>query len=201
MVDRLGWTLRNIVVWHKPNPLPESVKDRLSTTWEPLFFFTKSAHYYFNLDAIRVPHKTGPARFNYRVREAKTGNRGKVVGVHACPEESARYNLKGEPLSGKPSTTGKNPGDLWEISPQSSRGIRLVSAYPERLVEIPILAGCPPAGIVLDPFIGSGTTAIVARRLGCHYIGIELNPETAQIARRRIATKGTFLDFERKRRE
>jgi DNA modification methylase len=131
-----GWLLRNVIIWHKPNSMPSSVKDRLTNTWEYLFFFVKSPRYYFDLDAIRVPHKTGPAKFNYRVREAKRGDK-MIIGVHAKPEEMARYNSKGVMVSEKRRKTanegykasgmrnapepsepnafhpaGKNPGDV-----------------------------------------------------------------------------------------
>jgi DNA modification methylase len=135
MQDR-GWLLRNVIIWHKPNSMPSSVKDRLTNTWEYLFFFVKSPRYYFDLDAIRVPHKTGPTKFNYRVREAKRGDK-MIIGVHAKPEEMARYNSKGVMVSEKRRKTanegykasgmrnapepsepgafhpaGKNPGDV-----------------------------------------------------------------------------------------
>jgi DNA modification methylase len=131
-----GWLLRNLIIWHKPNSMPSSVKDRLTNTWEYLFFFVKSRRYYFDLDAIRVPHKTGPSKFNYRVREAKRGDK-MIIGVHAKPEEMARYNSKGVMVSEKRRKTanegykasgmrnapepsepnafhpaGKNPGDV-----------------------------------------------------------------------------------------
>lgn len=94
-----GWTLRNDIIWHKPNYMPSSVKDRLSSTYEHLFHLVKSKKYFYDLDSIRVPHKTGPAQFNYRVRGAKKGHFG-IVGVKAASEEMERHDNKGQKIRG-----------------------------------------------------------------------------------------------------
>jgi DNA modification methylase len=90
-----GWILRNDIIWHKPNHMPASVKDRLSNTYEHLFHFVKSKKYYYDLDSIRVPHKTGPASFNYRVREAKRNHKG-IIGVKSNSKEMSEYDSQGQ---------------------------------------------------------------------------------------------------------
>jgi DNA modification methylase len=339
-----GWILRNDVIWYKPNHLPASVKDRLTNTYEHLFHFVKSKKYFYDLDAIRVPHKSGPTSFNYRVREAKKGN-VHIKGVRANLEEMKKYynngrkadirsfeyitkfnknsqihnllqntayarkilgrghdtalnhplgknpgdvfnwkeeikrkdrplnppqgvslaggnlglkrrrlNNEGRPLypphhsfrgngweprnpvienhafgknpgdviqnygkyknqkelrqdsnlGGKVglaeyrdkcrasgimegNLNGRNPGDFWEITPKPFLGAHF-AVYPEALCVRPIISSCPPDGIVLDPFAGSGTTMKVAYDLGRNSIGIELNPKYAEIIKRRVPT-------------
>jgi DNA modification methylase len=216
-----GWWVRNKVVWAKTNPMPTSVGDRLATTWEPVYLLTKTPTYFFDLDAIRVPH-----------RSRRTGRRRPDPGSvpNLVPEwqgplagtNSGLGRLKAAGLPGHP--LGKNPGDVWQITTSNYRGGHHAT-YPENLVERPILAGCPERvcarctrpwtrqatdrtsadpdlgpirpgcrcrsgwrpGIVLDPFLGSGTTAMVAERLGRNWIGIDVNPDFAALARQRIA--------------
>lgn len=214
---RDGWTCRNKVVWAKANPLPSSAADRLSPTYEVLYFLTRSAHYYFDLDAIRVPHRTPepPARPGERRRTYQGGNGG--LGA-----------LKARGLVGN--AAGKNPGDVWHLPTASFRGAHFAT-FPEALVERPILATVPeqicvqcdrpwsrrvrvltvhtaegaravrkvgplqrcdcfaPAGpgVVLDPFMGTGTTAVVAERLNRDWLGIELNPRYVALAKQRLA--------------
>jgi len=169
-----GWTLRNRIVWHKPNHMPTSVKDRFACSWEYLYLFSQARKYHFDLDAVRVPHRSRPRyprpQTVSRLSPALNGSRlpprrDDVQGMHP---------------------KGKNPGDCWDI-PTKGFASSHYAVYPERLCERPILAGCPPNGIVLDPFMGVGTTAVVAKRLGRRYIGIELNADYLKIARERLA--------------
>ena len=217
-----GWSLRNKVVWAKPNPMPTSVKDRLSCTWEVLYFFTKSDRYFFDLDAVRVPHrgertKQRSPRVEWSV---PLDWRGPSAGSNSGLDRLKASGLPGHPL-------GKNPGDVWTIPTAGYKGAHH-AVYPERLVEQPLLASCPERvcadcatpwhraphqsrdhlallgqlrqvcacpgartkpGIVLDPFIGSGSTAVVAERLGRDWLGIELNPEFAALAVERISER------------
>lgn len=169
MVDRQGWILRNIIIWHKPNAMPSSVKDRLNNTYEPVFFFTKSRRYYFNLDAIRVPYKD-PRELKYRQQL----------------DQQRDYEGKGYPQRiERKLGSGKNPGDVWDINTKPFRGAHF-AVFPMELVERIIKAACPPGGIVLDPFMGSGTTALAALKNGCSFIGIELKQEYIQMALERI---------------
>lgn len=173
MVAR-GWVLRNRIIWHKPNHLPASVKDRLTGTWEHLFLFTKSSSYTFDLDAIRIPHRSTPHQ-NPKHESARSSNciRGRRLPPRA-----------GEPQAMHP--LGKNPGDCWSIPLRPSRH-KHAAAFPEALCVRPILAGCPKGGIVLDPFIGSGTTAVVAKRLGRRFIGFDSNPAYINVAKQRLS--------------
>lgn len=172
-----GWLLRNAIVWHKPNGLPTPIKDRLNATYELVFHLTRQRSYYFDLDAIRVPQSSG-GRERTRPRH---------------PEKRLPYR-RGLPGDFRPHPLGKNPGDVWAIGPEVRPKRYIVpgaetshfAPYPESLCERPILAASPPGGTVLDPFMGSGTTALVSRRLGRHFLGIELSPEYARLARRRL---------------
>ena len=213
-----GWVLRNKVIWAKTNPMPTSVKDRLSCTWEAMYFFTKSPQYYFDLDAIRVPHAgTGSKTRQQRPAwSVPTEWRGPSSGSNGGLDRLKAQGLAGHPL-------GKNPGDVWHLATAGYRGAHH-AVYPKTLVERALLATCPPAvcsdcavpwrrgpptsgdagtsagqhqpacdcaapstpGVVLDPFIGSGTTAVVAEQHGRDWMGIELNPDIAAAARSRL---------------
>ncbi len=182
-----GWILRNKIVWAKPNPMPTSVRDRLSCTWEALYFFTPSPNYHFNLDAVRIPHRSA-SRVAKPLTNLKPGRasawsvpeswRGPAAGSNSGLDKLKASGLPGHPL-------GKNPGDVWTIPTAGYRGAHH-AVFPVALATRPILAGCPPGGIVLDPFIGSGTTAVAAEQHGRRWIGIELNPDIAALAHMRI---------------
>lgn len=169
-----GWVLRNKIVWHKPNHMPSSARDRLACAWEYVFLFTKSIRYFFDLDAVRVPHRPSSHE-----RRARAPPRATGVPVRGLVRPPGAYRL--HPL-------GRNPGDCWSISTGGGRGGH-PAVYPERLCERPILAGCPAGGVVLDPFVGSGTTAVVAQRLGRRFIGLEVSPGFAELARQQLASQ------------
>lgn len=173
-----GWIVRNKVLWTKPNAMPTSVRDRLNTTHEYLFFCVRQPCYYFDLDAIREPHRT------HRVVGQRTvPDLTNVIGPLAAKRDGlSRPRLNGIP--GHP--LGKNPGDAWSIATRSFRGAHFAT-FPEALVRRPIAATCPPGGIVLDPFFGTGTVAVVAEQLGRDWLGIELNPAFATMAYERIS--------------
>jgi len=242
MIDEQGWILRNIIIWYKPNHMPSSVKDRFTNAYEPVFMLVKSKKYWFDLDAVRVPHRSEWYK-DKRMQLKKYSKIGYVRGGNKTLGET--YN----PL-------GKNPGDVWEIPTQPFPEAHFAT-FPEKLVEPMIKAGCPQwickkcgkvreritkkgkliplrgnsgalqkegtgknktfagslqeagwtpgvrekytigwtdcgcnagwkSGIVLDPFMGSGTTGLVAKKLGRDYIGIELNPEYVEMAKKRI---------------
>lgn len=184
-----GWTLRNDIIWVKPNTLPSSVKDRLSPKHEHVFHFVKSRKYYYDLDAIRVPcknpKKSWNNAFNYRVREAKKKHYS-IIGVKSTKKEQEKYNQKGEKTEGQNNhEKGKNPGDVWTINTKPFPEAHF-AVYPEELCEKPIKSSCPKKGIVLDPFAGSGTTLLIAKKLQRKYLGIELNKKYIKIAKKRI---------------
>lgn len=170
-----GWILRNHIVWYKPNHMPSSVKDRLTPSWESLFFFVKDKRYAFDLDAIRVPHKSSlpvsPKPAKTRISHNPKGNR--------LPPHNGEANAM--------HPKGKNPADCWSIATHGGKRDH-PAVFPERLCERPILAGCPSLGIVLDPFMGSGTTAVVAERLGRRWLGFEQNPRYVRVSRERLRT-------------
>jgi site-specific DNA-methyltransferase (cytosine-N4-specific) len=185
------WWLRNAVVWAKPNPMPESVTDRLAATYELLFLLTASPrYYYFDLDPIRVPLKHPEAADGSRVfgdaRKGATGGvgatgrrrGGRYGGKHAdaavVQPGAGRGNLV--PLGHAHTAAhpkGRNPGDVWTIATRPYRGPH-VAPFPVDLPLRAIAAGCPPGGVVLDPFSGAATTGLAALRLGRRYIGIDI---------------------------
>jgi DNA modification methylase len=213
-----GWTLRNKVIWAKTNPMPTSVRDRLSCTHEVVHFFTRSRSYFFDLDAVRVPHRSHLARPAKRPSAWSVPNewQGPLTGSNAGLSGLKQRGRVGHPL-------GKNPGDVWQLATAGYRGAHF-AVFPEKLVERPLLASCPERvcagcgepwrrarartlghlavagelrpsctcgaawspGIVLDPFLGSGTVAAVATRLRRDWVGIELNPSFAALTAERL---------------
>lgn len=165
MVER-GWILRNKIIWHKPNHMPESVTDRLTKSYEVVYHFVKQQKYYYNLDAIREPHIWSSR--DKRADGKKHCSKGKTeTGVYST--NGACYNVK-----------GKNPGDVWTINTKPYSGAHF-AVFPIELVRRPILAGCPVGGHVLDPFGGSGTVAEFCRKNERNCTLIELNPEYKEL--------------------
>jgi DNA modification methylase len=208
-----GWIIRNRVVWAKPNPMPSSVADRLNTTWEPMFLLVRSQRPFFDLDAIREPHRSKRPATTASTEHLKYngGKRpswgGPLAGSNDGLLQARREGRSGHPL-------GKNPGDVWTIATANFSG-KHFATFPARLIERPLKATCPERvcsscgrpwqrtsaalrptctckarwrpGLVLDPFMGAGTTAVVAQRLGRDWLGIELNPDYLTLALDRIA--------------
>ncbi len=214
-----GFIIRNKVVWAKTNPMPTSVGDRLATTWEPIYLLAVSPSYFFDLNAIRIPHasKRHPSRLT-----RTPGPR--IVPQWQGPLAGANDGLDRMKAAGRVGhELGKNPGDVWRVATSNYRGAHFAT-FPERLIEPAIAAGCPARlcascgmpwrtkipktlghlavtgelqpdcgcgrwwkrGVVLDPFIGAGTTAVVAERLGRDWIGIDLNADFARLTRKRL---------------
>ena len=178
-----GWYLRNDIIWEKANPMPESVRDRCARSYEHIFLLTKSKKYYFNHLAIAEPIAATTAA---RMRAGRTDSNkyaGYVPGQNSIqninrPRAAGTYNeLNISPL--------RNRRDIWRINTVPYSGAHF-AAYPPKLAETCILAGCPENGIVIDPFFGSGTTGLAAKGLNRRYIGAELNPEYCLLARDRI---------------
>lgn len=177
-----GWILRNDIIWAKPNGMPESVTDRLSTKHEHLFLFAQSRRYWFNLDAIREPAATmQPENPGFRIN-GKSDRRRKA---HAAPPgQSPQTNLI--PTGTRHSLSdelGRNPGDVWTIPTQPFSEAHF-AVFPLKIPRRAIAAGCKPGGVVLDPFSGSGTTGKAAAELGRRYVGIDLNAEYLDLSLR-----------------
>ena len=172
-----GWYLRQDIIWHKPNPMPESVKDRCTKAHEQVFLLAKAERYYFDAAAIAEPATGRPC-----------GNTAPTAFASADP-------VKGRTAANLhkiPAVESRNRRSVWTI-PTSPFPDAHFATFPEALVEPCILAGCPVGGVVLDPFTGSGTTGAVARRLGRGFVGIELNPKYHAMALRRINQAGVGL--------
>ena len=160
-----GWILRNDIIWHKPNAMPESVVDRLSNRHEHLFMLSKKPRYWFDLDPIREPHASEPGREGENFMRGQKSLR--PVGLN----------------SGNYSEGGRNPGDVWTIATQPFSEAHFAT-MPPALAERCIQAGCKPGGVVLDPFSGSGTTGLAAARHGRRYVGIDLNRDYLDLSLR-----------------
>ena len=204
MCDR-GWHLRNEIIWSKPNPQPISSKDRFWGNHEKFFWFVKDVKkYYFNRDAILVPQAEISIRrmfsknnmdkrkdFNASDKEGfgiSSGNQDKHYA--RMREEMGidkEFNYEELIKSGKCPT--RPEFDTWNVPSVTYKGAHF-AVYPPELIEKPILSCCPEQGIVIDPFMGSGTTGEVAKLNNRRYIGLELNPEYAILANERISKVG-----------
>ena len=178
-----GWYLRSDIIWQKENPMPESVKDRCARCYEHIFLFSKSKKYFFDYKAISEP--IAPATAERLKRGMKGGNKyGKPVPGQPQPQSINRAREHGE-IKDADINPLRNKRDVWKINTVPFKGGHY-AAYPPKLVETCLLAGCPEDGIVLDPFMGSGTTGMVAAQMGRHFVGIELNPAYTELAYKRI---------------
>lgn len=209
MVDEQGWILRNIIIWHKANHMPESVRDRFTKSYEPVFMLVKNKKYWFDLDTVRIPHKeTSIERAKRGVgsnhKYANLPHYGGGGGINK-PRPNIRHNVASydDFLYNRPlHPLGKNPGDVWSIPTQPFSAKKLgisnvdhFATFPEKLVEPMMKAGCPEKGIVLDPFLGSGTTAVVAEKLNRKWLGVEINPKYCEIAKERIRNELKQIGF------
>ena len=172
-----GWYLRQDIIWHKPNPMPESVKDRCTKSHEYLFLLSKNKKYYYDNEAIKEPAKDW-------------GTRDRTKG---------KYHNKGtglQPHSGlTKSYPKKNKRSVWSITNKPYKGSHFAT-FPPDLIEPCILAGSQQNDIILDPFMGSGTTAMVAKNLGRYYIGCELHEDYGNLIKNRIGeVRGTLEEF------
>jgi site-specific DNA-methyltransferase (adenine-specific) len=197
-----GWLVRNKVIWSKTNPMPSSVGDRLSLTYEVIYLLVRSPRYYFDLDAIREPHRSTAAK-RARAPQQQEPTYGQLAGTRGGRRRARPTGLPGHAL-------GKNPGDVWPVATRGFRGAHF-AVFPPELVRRPILSTCPAVvctacklgrrttdkrpcqcneptrpGLVLDPFFGTGTVGLVARALGRDWLGIELNPSYVELAAGRL---------------
>ena len=173
-----GWYLRQDIIWHKPNPMPESVRDRCTKAHEYIFLLSKSPSYFFDSEAVRegAVRPTGG-------RAATFDRGGNAVSQHVIPGQSAaQHRADRGPV---PNTGKRNRRSVWTVPPKPFKGAHFAT-FPPDLIEPCILAGCPEGGVVLDPFGGSGTTAGVALKHGRNPIICELNPEYAAMIDDRV---------------
>lgn len=193
-----GWYLRQDIIWAKPNPMPESVTDRCTKAHEYIFLMSKSQKYYFDNEAIKeksvcsdprmidgfVPksengkHKGDIQATNNRKKYKKT----EAGGGSSMINHNGYFMADGTPI-GNPGY--RNKRSVWSITTSPFKEAHFAT-FPEALIEPMVLAGCPMGGVLLDPFMGAGTTALVAKKLGRNYLGIELNPNYIKIAEARI---------------
>ncbi len=189
-----GWYLRQDIIWHKPNCMPESVTDRCTKAHEYIFLFSKNAKYYFDNEAVKEKCVNGdpnPPRGSVAVLGNRhKGNRKTFRGGGAYTEGQSFNNSVKSPAvtkGNKPNKLGKrNKRSVWTVS-TAQNSVAHFATFPEELIKPCILAGCPAEGIVMDPFMGSGTTGKVAQDLGRQFIGFELNSEYCDMANDRTA--------------
>jgi DNA modification methylase len=203
---RDGWIVRNKVIWAKTNPMPASVTDRLNATYEVVYFLVRSQRYYFDLDAIREPHRSARRRSARPAPLTPPTWTGPLAGRNDGLLRARAAGQPGHPL-------GKNPGDVWQLAAHAYRGAHFAT-FPEALVRRPLLATCPEwvcircgapcrrepgcscragvvPGLVLDPFFGTGTVGVVAGQLGRDWLGIELSKTYVALAWDRLSQKAS----------
>ena len=169
-----GWYLRSDIIWHKPNPMPESVKDRPTKSHEYIFLMSKNRTYYYDQESIKTPVKQENMK-GTTTHKRSTKDWGDGTGVKTHNGFDKSYDMA-------------NKRDVWTVPTDKFEGQHFAT-FPKELIKPCILAGCPEGGTVLDPFNGSGTTCIVSLQNNRKYIGIELNPEYCIIAHKRISTE------------
>ena len=163
-----GWWLRSDIIWAKPNPMPESVRDRPTKAHEYIFLLSKNAKYYYDAEAIK---------------EESVCDRLRGPALHACPDTNGNSALARRESGGV-----RNRRSVWTVATYPVKDAHFAT-YPPDLIEPCILAGCPPDGTVLDPFAGSGTTGLAAIRHGRRFLGIELSAEYIEIHHKRLREK------------
>ena len=201
-----GWYLRQDIIWHKPNPMPESVKDRCTKAHEYIFLLSKSAKYYYDANAIKTPLKDESMRRLMQDIQnqkgsgtpSKSNGNMKAVGGKDWQSNMAGggskikghrgyFDKNGNPICGPKA----NRKSVWKITTKPYKGAHFAT-FPPELPELCIKAGSREGDIVLDPFFGSGTTGWVAQKLGRKWIGIELNPEYIKMAEERFSQLELF---------
>lgn len=177
MIEEQDYILRNDLIWFKPNAMPENIRDRFVRDFEFLFFFTKNQDYFFNL-----------------IKEPYTKELNRWGGVINKGYENHKYKTLSRKRSFRPDEKGRIKRSVWQINTNGFSGSgEHIAPFPEALVRNCIEASCPLNGIILDPFIGSGTVGVVAKKLKRQWIGIELNPNYIKIAKNRISHTPTSL--------
>ena len=173
-----GWILRNKIIWHKPNCMPSSVTDRFTVDFEEIFFFVKSKKYWFE-QQFEPWQDNNPNDINRAINGHKKYN-----GKFKDEDKKGSFAFSESKVAGDP-RKGRNKRTVWKIPTQPFPDAHF-AVFPEKLVETPIKAGCPKDGVVLDPFMGSGTVALKALKENINFIGIEINPDYIDMAYNRI---------------
>lgn len=173
-----GWILRQDIIWHKPNPMPESVRDRCTKAHEYIFLLSKSPTYYFDWQAMQEPATGKPP-----------GNKKPTKGGREYADAEGEHHRTAANLHEIGARETRNRRSVWTVSTKPFKEAHFAT-FPADLIEPCILAGCPEGGTVLDPFFGAGTTGVVCQKTGRDCVGIELNPEYFDIAARRLGLVG-----------
>ena len=176
-----GWYLRQDIIWHKPNPMPESVTDRCTKSHEYIFLMSKSAQYYFDNEAIKEPYTKPMNRWG--------GQKLKANGKSDWDKGTGQSTYRDRDM--RPDPNGRNKRSVWTVTTKPYSGAHFAT-FPPDLILPCILAGCPAGGTILDPFMGAGTTALVAKKNNCNYVGCELNQTYIEIAQRRLSQEYLF---------
>lgn len=204
----VGWYLRQDIIWHKPNPMPESVTDRCTKSHEYIFLLSKSQQYYYDYEAIQEQAisqdveqlkkiKFGGTKYGqnddkhfqtYSGKEYKP----RTKNVQYDGQQPNTMHLRREQGLPDKQYVVRNKRDVWSVNVKPD-GVAHFATYPEELITPCILAGCPSGGVVLDPFMGSGTTARVARKLNRHFVGFELNTDYCKIIDKKIQVSGDLF--------
>ena len=182
-----GWYLRQDIIWHKPNPMPESVQDRCTKAHEYIFLLSKSQKYYYDRMAIAEPAVYAEQHAN---KTTSWGNKKKDAGVKDNLEQYQQTGIENNKTCLEGGMANKR--SVWSVPVKPYAGAHF-AVFPQELIEPCILAGAPVGGIVLDPFMGSGTTAQVAQNLGRQYIGCELNTDYKLLQDKRVAQQALAL--------
>ena len=180
-----GWYLRQDIIWHKPNPMPESVRDRCTKAHEYIFLMSKSERYYFDAEAVQEPASDNLVSAARRARADFS-----TVGTKAI--QGTGFGQSGKGLNAEHKSETRNRRSVWTVATRPYSGAHF-AVFPPALIEPCILAGSRLGEIVLDPFMGSGTTAQVAQQLGRQYIGCELNPQYLSLQHERTAQQALML--------
>ncbi len=182
-----GWLLRADIIWHKPNAMPQPVKNRPTTDHEYLFLFARSPRYYYDADAIREPHVTFSSASKMRGGRRHLGQRN---GTPEAGKNAGHSNLHDGRWDQAFHPLGRNKRTVWSVPLGKFRGAHF-AVFPPDLIRPCLLAGVPAGGTVLDPFFGAGTVGMVARELGRHFVGLELNPDYVALAEQRLQTQSS----------
>lgn len=197
-----GWFLRQDIIWHKPNPMPESIKDRCTKAHEYLFLLSKNQKYYYDYDAILEPSvnpKATAKRYESGFGGKKNVELLETGQQHTRPIGNKKLHYKNLQDKGQPVNSFhlsrlegreymspvRNKRSVWTVTTKPFKEAHFAT-FPPDLIEPCVLAGCPEGGTILDPFNGAGTTGLVALKHNRNYLGIDLNPEYIEITRRRL---------------